>query len=407
MTTPEIIQAVFTGLATVVAAFASFYAARMYRTRILFEKQAKNIQDQQKQILQQMSEFGTQLMTHTLKIAPQFAFSPYTQLLPPISPSDISLFDRRRSHFTPEKEKLAEKIVEDVRTQIDKEAGGDEQLTIILILDAGSTVFPIFRQLCVHPAFQFNRANARRLKIITNNLPGVSQLIKYGRIGDPIRARTLFECRILVGFAHSQYEASLSSQTSNDLQNAVEEFRQEIQESGADNKIKVVSVTTGNYVSTTHGILARDPNHVMTKGAMLDVSDDVYVLAPLGKLLPYSCDEINELLGYSGGKVRYATLANWPEKAKELIMVVTTRDPDYFRQLEPSTVGIHLGRVQAEIRDRFDEKHLITIPFDPKSDVRVRTQASIMGIERALCEYEFPHENLRESLIRRLRSEHE
>jgi hypothetical protein len=145
----------------------------------------------------------------------------------------------------------------------------------------------------------------------------------------------------------------------------------------------------------------------MTKSAMLDVGEDVYVLAPLGKLLPYSCDEINELLGYSGSQEGYATLTNWPDKAKGLIMVVTIREPEYFRQLRPSTLGIHLGRVQAEIHDKFNKERLRAILFNPMDDVQVRTQASIMGIERALCEYEFPHANLRESLVKKLGLEHE
>lgn len=407
MTTAQIVQTALTLLAAAVAAVASFYAARMYKARTAFEAQAKEIQAQQKQVLQQMSEFGTQLMTQTLRVAPQFAVSPYPQLLPIVSPADLSLFDRRRSHFAPEKELLAGQTVERIRRLVDAEAGGDEQMTVILILDAGSTVFPIFRQLCQHPAFQFNRENASRLKIITNNLPGVAELIQYGRIGDPVRARTLFKCRILVGYAHSQYEASLSSQTAADLRRAVEEFQKESEASRSSGRVKVVSVTTGNYVSTPEGILARDPNHVATKSTMLDVADESYVLAPLGKLLPYACEEINELLEYAGKTERYATLPNWPQKGRELTMVITTRELNYFRRIDPSCLGIHLGRVQAEIREGFDAGHLREIPFDPMNDVRVRTQASVMGMERALCEYEFPHANLREGLVKKLSAKQE
>jgi DeoR/GlpR family transcriptional regulator of sugar metabolism len=346
-----------------------------------------------------MSEFGRQLMTQTLRVAPQIAFSPYPQLLPSVSPSDMSLFDRRRSHFAPEKELLGKRIVEILRDQIEE----DKELAIILILDAGSTVFPIFRQLCTHPTFQFDRSNADRLKIITNNLPGVSDLTNYGRIGERLLARTLFGCRILSGYAHSEYEASLGGQTASDLRQAIDEFRESLQDSTAK-RIKVVSVTTGNYVSLTGGILARHRNHRETKSAMLDVGDDVYVLAPLGKLLPYSGQEINDLLGLSK-QTGYGNLPTWSEISQHVTMVVTTRRLEYFIQLRPFTLTAYFARVQGEVYDRFEEDHLITIQFDPKDDVRVRTQASILGIERALREYELPHQNMRENLIAKLESE--
>ena len=135
----HVVSTVVTILATIVTAIASYYAIRLHQARIQFEEQTKDIREHQQQILQQTSEFSTQLVNQTLRLTPQLAFSPYPQVLPSLSPSDVSLFDRRRSHFTPEKEKLAEAIVERIRVAIDREAGGDEDLTIILVLDAGST----------------------------------------------------------------------------------------------------------------------------------------------------------------------------------------------------------------------------------------------------------------------------
>lgn len=398
MTLAEIIQ-VATVVAAIAAAVASIYAYRLNKLRIQFEENAKNIQDQQKHILQSISEFSRQLMTQTLKVAPQIAFSPYPQLLPLVTPSDMSLFDQRRSHFTPEKDLLAKEIVEILRKQIEE----DKDLTIILILDAGSTVFPIFRQLCTHPTFQFDRTNARRLKIITNNLPGVSDLTTYGRIGERLVARTLFRCRILSGYAHSEYEASLGDQTATDLRNAIDEFKNAIQTSRSDT-IKVVSVTTGNYVSLTEGILARHRNHVETKSTMLDVGDDVYVLVPLGKLLPYSRKEVNDLLELSTEE-DYANLPNWSERSKDVKMVVTTRKPDYFTRLRPFILNSYFARVQGEVCEQSKGDRLIPIRFDPMDDIRVRTQASVLGTERALREYELPHQNLRERLISKLESE--
>ena len=390
----------------ITAILASLAAILLYRTRTKLEKETQGIREQQKQILQQMSEFSHQAITQSLKVLPQTAFAPYHQFLTPPIPSGMSLFDDRRSHFTPEKEIIAERIVDIVQERIEEGTGGNA-LSIILVLDSGSSVFPIFRQLCTHPTFQFNIENAKRLKIVTNNLPGVSDLIKHGRIGPPTRARTLFRCRILSGFAHSQYEASLSSHTVTDLSAAIKEFRQKIQEERSGDKIRVISVITGNYVSVKDGPLARDPDHVATKSAMIQEADETFVLAPLGKMLPYPGDIINELLKLDDPEEEYRPLASWNDESqrKKVTLVVTKRAPDYFCQIKPSELGVHFGRVQANIRETFDESHLIMISFDPSADIQVRTQASIMGLDRTLREYELPHRNLRESLIEKLHQE--
>ncbi|MBV6449670.1 MAG: hypothetical protein MHPDNHAH_00382 [Anaerolineales bacterium] len=402
MTIVEIAQIILAVITTLVAIVVSIQTRKLVDLQIKLEKQrleseenTKSIQDRQKQMVDEISDFRNALLTQTLSIAPQVAFAPYPQLFPSINPSDMSLFERRIAHFAPEKESLAEAIVKIISNEI----VNDKELEIILVLDAGSTVYPIFRQLCAHPNFQFDRTNAQRLKIITNNLPGVSALIKYGHIGDPISARTLFKCQVLTGYAHSQYEATLSDQTAADLRQAVTEYKKITSES-QNSKVKIISVTSGNYVSLTDGVLARDRNHVETKSTMLDIGDDVYILAPLGKLLPYSCTDINHLLGYSDEN-GYAAFPNWLEKSKKLTMVITERSPEYFPQLRPHTLIAYFGRIQAEVKDLF-ENRLISLSFDPMDDVRVRVQASVLGIDRALRDYELPHRNLRERLIAKL-----
>jgi len=392
----NILIAIAAIVAPLAAALASYYTFKLNKVRIQFEENAKNIQHKQNILLQNVNDFSQQLMTQTLKVTPQYAFLPYQHTFPQITPSDISLFDLRRSHFTPEKEILTQKIVEILRSEILK----DETLNIILILDAGSTVFPIFRQLCTHPTFQFDRKNASRLKIITNNLPGVSELTKYGRIGERKVARTLFRCRILSGYAHSEYEASLGPQTSSDLRSAIEELRQSNLEP-KENNIKIVSVTTGNYVSLVDGILARHKHHIDIKSAMLAEADTTYVLAPLGKFLPYSLDEINNLLDLENEE-KYDSLKTWKQYVNRVYMVITTRKPEYFRQLEPVELNAYFASIQKQIFDLFEEEFLITIPFDPMDDIRVRTQASILGPERTLREHELPHQDLRTNLINKL-----
>lgn len=396
----QMVVALLTGAAAIIVYINSRKLIKVQieleKQRLESERNSKIIQERQKQMVDEITDFRNSLMSQTLSIAPQFAFAPYPHLFPSANLSEISLFERRSQHFGPEKEKLAEAIVK----IISKEIVNDQELEIILLLDAGSTVYPIFRQLCTDPNFQFDRTNAKRLKIITNNLPGVSALIKHGHIGDPIVARTLFKCRVLRGYAQSQYEATLSDETASDLRQAVAEYKKTAAEVKAG-KIKVIGVTSGNYISLPEGVLARDRNHVETKSAMLDIGDEIYVLAPLGKVLPYSCRDINYLLDYSDDK-GYAAFPNWVERSKNVKLVVTHRTPEYFTKLRPHTLITYFGRVQEEVKELF-ENRLISLPFDPMDDVRVRVQTSVLGVERALREYELPHQNLREKLLTKLR----
>lgn len=395
-----IFQAILTVIATIATAVTSWYALRLHRMKIEFEGNAKAIQEKQSQMLNEMSEFSRSIITQTLKVTPQYAFMPYQQVMPMPPFSDASLFDRRKAHFSPEKEILAETFVKHVASLIDQ----NENLHIILILDAGSTVFPVFSKLCNHPSFQFDRTKARRLKIITNNLPGVSDLIRHGRISDHNLMRTLFRCRILSGFANSQYEAVLSLETITDLDVAIENFRKLIaEEKQKRTKIQVISVTTGNYISIIDGILARDEDHLLVKSKMLEVADEVFVLSPLGKLISYSCGQFNEALG-NKGSFRYGYLPQWNSKVHNLHMVVTTRRPGYFAKLDPISLNTYFGHLQKEACDRFKE-NLIQIPFDPRDEVHVRTTASIMGLDRALREYELPHQNYRDMLLSKIPSD--
>ena len=277
-----------------------------------------------------------------------------------------------------------------ISARVDPERGGQADLQIILILDSGSTIFPIFRQLCVHPTFQFARSNADRVKIITNNLPGVTDLMRYGRIGGKRRVRTLFECRILSGFAHSAYGASLNKGTSADLEIAVNEFKQSIHCSGSKQDPLVISVITGNYVSVTEGVLARDPNHVDTKSKALTECGEAYVLAPLGKFVPLTCRQLNDLLDLSGPNVAYEVLPGWKMAQPKLTMVATERASEYHRKVDPAVLGAHLVRVQAEIKDAFDADHLESIAFDPTDDPGILAQTAMMGTGRALRELRVP-----------------
>ena len=382
--------------------FTRILQLRLTSLRIRLESETKDIREKQKRILEELSDFSGRLTREFAKLIPTLTHPFHGGSIDYVTPGTNSLFDIRCSHFTPEKECLAGFVVSKLLRLLDPTDEGDPKLAVILVLDSGSTVFPVFRQLCTHPSFQFNRSNADRVKIVTNNLPGVSELTRWGRVGAPNRAKTLFECRILSGFAHSQYEASLSKETAVDLKSAVQEFRKDISGISGITEIRILSAITGNYVSIDEGVLARDPNHVATKEAMIDVADEVLVLAPLGKFLPYSCVDINSLLGLHSKTEQYSKLANWSGAASKLRITVTTRKAYYWKKLQPDKFMSYLNGVQEQLTRNVPAARLVPLPFDPSEDTAVRIQASIAGEPTALREYELPHRNMRESLLESL-----
>ncbi len=390
--------AILSACAAIASVIASKMVFKLNKRKLETEADSKTIREGQKQVLEDMSVFSKSLMERISSVGPQFVVIPNHQPSGSAISADVSLFDRRSSHFTSEKELLAKEVVIRIADLIEK----NKNLFVILVLDAGSTIYPIFRQLCIHPYFQFDGKNAGRLKIITNNLRGVSDLIRYGRIGDFMVARTLFQCRILSGFANSQYEASLNDKTEKDLFVAKEEFETAIRAENPSAEISTMSIMTGNYISITAGILARDEDHLNTKSAMLEVAEKTYVLAPLGKLLPYSCSEINDLLEIGAG-ARYGTLPKWSDNLAKVTMVTTVRPDEYFPHFNPLTLNLYFAHIQREIGGHY--KDSISITFDPMSDPHVKAIASITGLERAIREYELPHQNLRAKLIAKLQAQ--
>ncbi|MGB2983727.1 MAG: hypothetical protein WBC63_07710 [Candidatus Bipolaricaulia bacterium] len=388
----------FSALAAAMAATGSFFSILLRRRQMKAEAETDNIREEQRRILSEMEEFGRRFSQHGAALIPQFGYMSR-------GPDDgdmvnTSLFDARRAHFSQEKEILAERVVEKVASLIDPDLSSSrkaKKLGVILFLDSGSTVFPVFKKLCLHPSFRSERANAQRLKLVTNNLPGVADLLRYGKTGRRRQARTIFDCRILSGFANSAYGASLNDGTAVDLETAIEEARASLAMNHVGD-VEVIAVTTGNYVSVPDGVLARDPNHVRTKSTSLEHCGKAYVLAPLGKLMPFSCAELNRRLELRDGSEQYQKLGAWTTHKQKLTVLVTVRPPGYPCGIEPASLSTHLVRVQAEIREAFGKEQIEEILFDPHDDPTVRFQIAVMGAPRTLREYEFPHRDLRERL---------
>ncbi|MFX0095139.1 MAG: hypothetical protein ACFFBD_25620 [Candidatus Hodarchaeota archaeon] len=282
--------------------------------------------------------------------------------------SHKSVFESRKSHFKEEKQFLAEQVVNiiidihlNVKENIDStnekqtSTSASEkkiQKKIILLLDSGSTLLPVFEKLCKHRIFKRFRGLRDNIIIITNNIEGIQFLLKNSIEGKK-GPKPPFKCIIPSGCVNSTYSAILASEdlARDEKQRFIEVqqkgknkvyFLREGEESEVKKKLmtepskyhliesikaegvtsesilkiiddienprgedsapsctaplEIVAIVTGNYISSEDGILARGIEHRNLKAIMMDRAHTSYVLAPLGKLLPLDSDELTEKL---------------------------------------------------------------------------------------------------------------
>lgn len=241
-----------------------------------------------------------------------------------------TIFADRLGHFSDEKEYLARQFVPLLLSRCKHFA---LQGPTYLVLDSGTTIYALFEQL----GEQTVKCAANKeswlsnLRIVTNNLPGVSCLVDSGRLNPGSRYSPLaVECQLLPGAPAPVYSA-ITGELTNDALNY-------LREKGNGNAT-FIGVVTGNWIQLSRDPvcpipLARGTGHREFKEEVTDNCDELYVVAPLGKVFfDVAVDEINESLGFTIGSAdpdreAYQRVGIKPDKAREINLVSTTRNPN-------------------------------------------------------------------------------
>ena len=207
----------------------------------------------------------------------------------------ISVFGQRIHHFRNEKNAIAVnffdfllKRVKFLSTKFNR---------IILLLDSGTTVLPffeLFSKAAVKAKFSADKTWCDKTDIVTNNIPGISELIKHGRCNPTDRFDEIaIRCHVLPGTPLAVYSAIVGDKTVE----AIRSFKPQ------SDKDYVIGLTTGNFVMIGENRispLARGEGHYEIKREICDVSNEVYVIASLGKLImSKSPTEFNQDLHFS------------------------------------------------------------------------------------------------------------
>ncbi len=247
------------------------------------------------------------------------------------APRALSLFDERKLHFREEKLHLADHFLTPLlrRCQAHVESGKQ----VHLLIDSGTTLFPIFEKLGEATAHAYRNRETwiEKLVIETNNIPGVESLMQAGRVDPSNRySRLAINCDLLPGIPLPVYSALTGMKTVA----ALRQFREE-----AGSNAVFITLITGNWIRLRRSApvcpvpLARGTGHLEFKQALIDYSDEIFVITPLGKVfVEVPSGDVNVALGFDErqaepDKQPYLEVNITDEKAARVKMISTYRRP--------------------------------------------------------------------------------
>lgn len=198
-------------------------------------------------------------------------------------------YAEREEHFEKEKILLADIFVDKVLPNTIKKILLEyPNLKMLnLIFDSGTTITPIFPRIMKKGIF----LEEKKFIIYTNNLAGINEIQKLNPVDCLLKERHF---NLIGGQPLSKYRATTGEHTQMFLeaiwenQNKDKELKQENQ---SKREIITLSVITSNWLLTGEdfkniSICARGEGHFNFKRSVIENSDYLILLAPLGKMLP-------------------------------------------------------------------------------------------------------------------------
>lgn len=326
-------------------------------------------------------------------------------------------YEERANHYRTEKAKLAKAVVTVLEQRLKYLADHKKINRVRVILDAGTTISPVFEEL----GWLAKKSEGdwiSKLDIYTNNVRGLQILFSLNDKNEDDRQADRYQdipvkCKVLPGSILSAYQAIADESTVNRVLgfNSEPDCR--------DDNSYVIGITTGNYVLFDHDKMevlpiAKIGHHPHIKAAMYHVSNEIFLIAPLGKVLRVENDEdirttlsnLNKDFGYK------QNAANEAEKPYRLVEPEILSDLEYACEDTISlwnrkTVLFTTSRKEGAMLSHHAEKLNVLIKYKP--DATDPNGNGTRGyIKSELFEYyppiytkdeereqEVPHENMR------------
>jgi hypothetical protein len=210
-----------------------------------------------------------------------------------------SQYYQRKNHYTEEKYFLSQKLVkgclakrlEQFFNEYQQQHSSDQEKgnNINLIIDSGSTLVPIFEYL---PLLELKKEIRDKLIVFTNNIAGIEELHRSFKDGSNYYAEDNYY--LIGGNPLQKYMATTIDKfnvTKNNLKTLLNQH-----------KGVTISIVTSNWILGGPGLTdltlcAKGRGHPEFKKALIELSDYVIVVTPLGKILKLrDAHELNTLV---------------------------------------------------------------------------------------------------------------
>ncbi|HEU4872712.1 MAG TPA: hypothetical protein VFT44_06405 [Pyrinomonadaceae bacterium] len=316
-----------------------------------------------------------------------------------------SVFGKRIGHFFYEKRKIATAAVD----EIEKYLKHDPLKRFCLVIDSGTTLYPVFQEITDRlrrgPSA---KAWRERVCVVTNNIPGIQYLMKNAKDNpNDDYSEIAIKCFIVPGKPLSVYAAITGTESTNWLLQIRNLLMSEdcIGKQTADSAPvtwKIIGFVTGNYIARKiegkkhyYFPVARGEGHVEVKRMIVEVSEEVFVLAPLMKFSFAGVDLLNKVNGFNldrkdverakqePKRVKYEEIAISDEKKCRFFTTSRRRDA-IFREFSHD--------LWHELSTHYHQDSVNM----PEFDLRYWNPA-VEGNREVELAREIPHENLREN----------
>ena len=285
---------------------------------------------------------------------------------------------KRLGHFIIEKGKIAHFFINDVLQKI-----VDEKYTnysgineFNMFIDSGTTITPIFQSLL---NIDIQKEEGRDFNIYTNNLAGIAEIHKITSLKECNLIERDFN--LIPGRPLNKYMATTGDATQKFL-NSIWEDQKKGERKKSDKNIFNFCILTANWFIVRKGlkriaICARGSGHMAFKKNLVKNCDLIYLLAPLGKLIPLeSLKALNDLLPDKEDLYEYFEI---PESKRDNTFLITSYRPT--GSISP------LANFSIKIRETKNQENYTLCKTNPEYDPE-GTPAEIKNIE-------FPHKYIR------------
>lgn len=338
--------------------------------------------------------------------------------------NEDSVFEIRSKHYKREKRVIAENFANLLGERVNHLLGRPGINKIQVVIDSGSTLSPLFdvigRQASIDALHW-----SKNVEFFTNNIKGVQLLLKYREISCDIKKTILANdanddrhleipvtCSILPGKVLSAYSAIADESTIHAVKKISERPNS-----------YTICITTGNYIlfETANGVvlpIARTGYHPHMKAILYDIADELYLVAPLGKILKgEKNDNISVLLDKFNADLNFTKSDTKSPHNKYLLttnsLLTDSHILDNFKtenkSWEKKTILIttarekgkhnfydHYNRIKYNIHKEFFPTQTIIFPNEPSGPyIWTCMFDELPKIYQDQNEVEIPHANLR------------